>query len=84
MANMVNTVTGPVSADKLGVTLAHEHLLFGYPGFHGDCALGPFDHDAALQANVDAINQLKSAHGLNTIVDATPNECGRDVAFLKR
>jgi phosphotriesterase-related protein len=83
MAKKVNTVTGPVSADKLGVTLAHEHLLFGYPGYQGDLTLGGFDHDAALQANVDVIKQLKSDHGLNTIIDATPNECGRNVVFMK-
>ncbi|MGE5543562.1 MAG: hypothetical protein ACM3UW_01185 [Bacillota bacterium] len=71
MSRMINTVTGPVSADKLGITLAHEHLLFGYPGYQGDLTLGAFDHDAALKANVDVINQLKTDYGLNTIIDAT-------------
>jgi len=83
VSRMVNTVTGPVSADNLGITLAHEHLLFGYPGFQGDLTLGAFDHDAALKANVDVINQLKADYGLNTIIDATPNECGRDVVFMR-
>lgn len=43
MSNMVNTVTGQVSADQLGKTLAHEHLLFGYPGYQGDLTLGIFN-----------------------------------------
>lgn len=53
------------------------------PVFKVTLPWGAFDHDAALQANVDAINQLKADYGLNTIVDATPNECGRDAVFMK-
>ena len=42
------TVTGPVAAEQLGMTLPHEHVIFGYPGYAGDVTLGPFDHAAAL------------------------------------
>jgi phosphotriesterase-related protein len=35
----VNTVTGQIASDELGTTLMHEHILFGYPGWEGDCSL---------------------------------------------
>ncbi|MEH6634967.1 MAG: hypothetical protein V7700_05580 [Halioglobus sp.] len=32
-AQTVNTVTGAIDVHELGVTLMHEHLLIGYPGW---------------------------------------------------
>lgn len=82
MGNTVNTVRGPVSADSLGKTLIHEHFIFGYPGFQGDTTLGPFNREAALQAGIDVAERVK-AHGVQTVVDPTPNECGRDPELLR-
>ena len=36
MGKMINTVCGTVSSDDLGIVLAHEHIVFGFPGFQGD------------------------------------------------
>ncbi|MGI6551002.1 MAG: phosphotriesterase family protein [Syntrophomonadales bacterium] len=83
MSKMVNTVTGPVSSDSLGKTYIHEHLLFGYPGFQGDFTVAPFNREEALKACVDTIKPLVEQYGLKTVVDATPNDCGRDVLFMK-
>jgi Predicted metal-dependent hydrolase with the TIM-barrel fold len=79
---MVNTVTGPIASDQLGQTLMHEHFVFGYPGFAGDRTFGPFDRANALEISIAAAKRAK-AHGIRTVVDATPNECGRDVTILK-
>ncbi|MCP4750372.1 MAG: phosphotriesterase-related protein [Proteobacteria bacterium] len=73
----VNTVSGAVSPDDLGITLMHEHLVFGYPGWYGDCSIAPFDRDLALTTALDLMEQLKDC-GLKTYVDATPNETGRN------
>jgi phosphotriesterase-related protein len=83
MAKQVNTVTGPVSSDSLGKTYIHEHLLFGYPGFQGDFTIAPFDRKEALKLCVETIKPLVEQYGLKTAVDATPNDCGRDVLFMK-
>ena len=32
----LNTVTGPITSDKLGRVLAHEHVMIGYPGWEAD------------------------------------------------
>lgn len=79
----VNTVSGPVSPDQLGRTLMHEHFLFGYCGFQGDATLGGFREGEYLDACLKAVEDAR-AYGIETIVDATTNECGRNVRFLKR
>jgi phosphotriesterase-related protein len=82
MASMVNTVLGKVSADSLGKTLMHEHFVFGYPGFDGDCTLGGFDWEKALIIGLDAAKELKK-RGVKTVVDATTNETGRNPELYK-
>lgn len=82
MSNLVNTVTGPVSAESLGKTLIHEHFIFGFPGYSGDVTLGGIDYEANLKEGVRIAEKIKS-HGIQTVVDPTPNECGRDPEFLK-
>ncbi|MHB1651717.1 MAG: phosphotriesterase family protein [Desulfitobacteriaceae bacterium] len=79
---VVNTVLGPVSADQLGRTLMHEHFIFGYPGFQGDFTLGKFDREAALQTGINVAQRLMD-RGVRTVVDPTPNECGRNPELLK-
>ncbi|WP_461834418.1 hypothetical protein [Desulfothermus sp.] len=32
----VNTVCGTIDVNELGITLIHEHIVFGYPGWYGD------------------------------------------------
>ncbi|CAN5609018.1 phosphotriesterase [soil metagenome] len=81
MSTTVNTVTGPISSEDIGMTLVHEHFAFGYPGFQGD-TLGPYDRGNIIETGIDVAGRAKS-HGVKTIVDATPNECGRDVEALR-
>jgi phosphotriesterase-related protein len=78
----VNTVTGSISTDDLGKTMMHEHFVFGYPGFEGDVTLGGFDREEAVNIGVDVAERLK-AHGVKTVVDPTPNECGRNPEVLR-
>jgi phosphotriesterase-related protein len=78
----VNTVTGPITPDELGLTLMHEHFAFGYPGFQGDLTMSPHTRESILQTGIDVAEKAKS-RGVKTIVDATPNDCGRDVLLLR-
>ncbi|WP_409292812.1 phosphotriesterase [Peribacillus sp. SCS-37] len=80
---IINTVTGPISVERLGKTLIHEHFIFGYPGFQGDVTLGGFQEEEALAEAVKIARQIQS-FGVQTVVDPTPNECGRNPEFLKK
>jgi phosphotriesterase-related protein len=83
MVKSVETVTGPIPVEQIGKTLIHEHFVFGYPGYQGDVTLGAFNEEEALEAAVGAARQMMS-YGIQTVVDPTPNECGRNPLFLKK
>lgn len=83
MTQTIQTVTGPISADQIGKALIHEHIVFGYPGFQGDVTLGAFHEEAALETAIEIARKLQS-FGVRTVVDPTPNDCGRNPAFLKK
>jgi phosphotriesterase-related protein len=74
----VNTVTGPISVDDLGVTLMHEHLLIGYPGWEADTLQPGPSRDEILSICVDKI-QAMQAQGVASMLDPCPNDLGRDV-----
>lgn len=72
---MINTVLGPISPDKLGTTLVHEHFTFAYPGWFADATIAPENFKAALKTNLGVIKAAKAV-GIKTIIDATPNDTG--------
>lgn len=84
MGKMIHTVLGPMEAKDLGKTLMHEHLIYGFCGFQGDCTLGGFDELLCIKENMKWLTPLKEKYGFRTIVDATNNECGRDPFFLAK
>lgn len=81
MGRTVSTVTGEIHGAELGRCLMHEHAIFGYPGWQ--CALSGFPYEDAMKQVSARLIQVKENYGLKTMVDATPNDCGRNVEFLK-
>ncbi len=80
---MVNTVLGPMPAEKLGITLMHEHFVFAYPGWFADATIAPDDYKEILKIDLDVIKTAQK-YGIKTIIDATPNDTGgRNPALYK-
>jgi phosphotriesterase-related protein len=77
----INTVTGTTTAEQLGTTLMHEHLLIGWAGWELDCAAPKFERRAAFKNAVDRLKELKDL-GLQSFVDPCPMDIGRDVNFM--
>ena len=77
----IQTVTGPVEVSALGLTLVHEHLLIGYPGWWLDALAPPFVRSEALSRAVDKLSELH-ALGVRSLVDPCPMDLGRDVTFM--
>jgi phosphotriesterase-related protein len=77
----INTVTGRVRPDELGMTLVHEHLLIGYPGWWMDGLAPRFKRDEARSRGVDRLQELVSL-GVRTFLDPCPMDLGRDVEFM--
>jgi phosphotriesterase-related protein len=82
MRNLVNTVLGSVSAGTLGRTLFHEHFFFGFPGFRGNISLADFNWNNVLDVGIEVARRVM-ARGVKTVVDVTPNECGRNPEILR-
>ena len=77
----VETVLGPIPDSQLGVTLSHEHVLvaMGDDNHHYPWM---FDWDAT-QANSTAELREAKQGGVDTVIDLTTPDLGRDVEFVK-
>lgn len=78
---MITTVLGPVAPANLGVTLMHEHLMIGWPGWETDAAAPPFDRTETRRRCIERMQELK-ALGLRTFLDPCPIDLGRDAEFM--
>lgn len=72
----VRTVLGDVPADTMGRTLAHEHILYAYPGGEWDHRT-VFDVDQAAERIASDIRSGLTRDGFRTLVEMTPVEVGR-------
>jgi phosphotriesterase-related protein len=72
----VQTVLGPVPVEQLGVTLMHEHLVIGWPGWIFD-PLARFDRMKVTGLLIERLHEIK-ALGVSTFVDPCPIELGRN------
>ena len=81
-AGWIETVRGPVAADRLGVTLMHEHVLVD---FIGAAQVSPsrYDANAAFHAVLPHLHHVKRL-GCSTLVECTPACLGRDPRLLRR
>jgi phosphotriesterase-related protein len=79
---IVQTVQGPIEASKLGFTLPHEHICVSSPGFWQEWPEF-FGGRAKFAAKV--VDKLKAARdeGVDTVVDVTPVDVGRDIRLLE-
>lgn len=75
----INSVLGPLDSAELGFTLMHEHVMCGFAGVLPNYPelLG----DNMMEVAVDDLKKAK-AGGVDTIVDATTLDLGRDIKLL--
>ncbi|WP_322797006.1 hypothetical protein [Tepidiforma sp.] len=75
------TVLGPIDGSRLGVTLSHEHVLVGM-GEDNHHYPWRFDWEATRANAVRELSEAK-AGGVDTIIDLTTPDLGRDVEFVR-
>ena len=81
---MVKTVLGSVREDALGIALPHEHICC-YSEYAYQMAKNYYlDKEQLLKVAVSYLKHLKEKYSLNTFVDCTPINIGRDIELFKR
>lgn len=83
MPSIVNSVLGPVAVDDLGVTLVHEHLVYGHPGWQYDSAAPAYDRASTAELCTQVVTRVRS-FGVRSIIDCTPNDGGRDTELYRQ
>jgi phosphotriesterase-related protein len=78
----VMTVQGPIAAERMGVTLVHEHVLVDFIGAD-KVSRDRYEADAVVKAALPHLKRIKEL-GCQTFVDCTPAYLGRDPALLRR
>jgi len=81
-AGVVQTVRGPIDGSKLGFTLPHEHVFVGSAGVLETWPSLVGGRTAFRDRVVDRLKAMK-AEGVDSIVDVTPSDVGRDIRFLE-
>ncbi len=81
-AGAIETVTGPVRADTLGVTLMHEHVLVDFIGA-SQVSRARYDADVVFRTVLPYLQQVRKL-GCDALVECTPAYLGRDPQLLKR
>src|SRR5688572_10412728 len=81
MTGVIETVSGPVPAAELGFTLVHEHVACASAGVIRGGPVLYGGREALLERAIEVLSRAH-ADGVETIVDATPFDLGRDMAFL--
>jgi phosphotriesterase-related protein len=78
----IDTVTGSVPADRLGVALMHEHVMVDFIGAD-QVSPSRYDPDQVFNSVLPHLRQVRSL-GCATLVECTPAYLGRDPRLLKR
>lgn len=81
-AGQIETVRGPIAADRLGLTLMHEHVLVDFIGA-AQVSASRYDADEAFEAVLPHLQEARRL-GCETLVECTPAYLGRDVRLLRR
>lgn len=75
----VNTVLGPLDTSKMGITLAHEHILSSNAGIPEN--FPELLEEGYMDRIIEGLQKAK-AGGIQTVVDATTLDLGRSVGVL--
>lgn len=77
---MINTASGKVPIDSLGITLIHEHVLVDFIGADS-ISQGRYHRDSVVKKVLPYLIDLKK-FGVQTIFECTPSYLGKDQTLL--
>jgi phosphotriesterase-related protein len=79
--DIIMTVSGPVDAREMGVSLTHEHILVDFIGADSITELR-WDKSKVVERSLPFLKHIKD-HGCQIFIECTPAYLGRDPLLLK-
>ncbi len=79
----IPTATGSIALQALGNVLSHEHLLIYSPNMRLGFGDNWFPLQAAIDRAVMLLKQAKDTCGIDTVIDGTPLDLGRNPEALR-
>lgn len=83
MRQHFKTVLGDILESEIGVTLVHEHICCYSEYLYQIAGKGYLDKEELINTSSHYLKELKLKYGLNTFIDCTPVNIGRDIELLK-
>lgn len=80
-SSYIQTVSGKISPDEMGLTLIHEHILVDFIGADST-GYHRWDKDSVVQRVLPFLEEIKSI-GVRTIIECTPSYLGKDPVLLQ-
>jgi phosphotriesterase-related protein len=77
----IMTVNGWLDAEKMGITLTHEHIMVDFIGADST-GYHRWNRDSVIMRTLPYLEELKG-YGCKTFIDCTPAYLGRDPVVLK-
>ncbi len=77
----INSATGPIPLDSMGLTLIHEHMLVDFIGADS-VSSDRYDQEKVIEKVLPYLLDVKG-YGVKTIFDCTPSYLAKDPELLK-
>ncbi|WP_373492876.1 phosphotriesterase [Aquiflexum sp.] len=81
-SSYIQTVSGKINPDEMGLTLIHEHILVDFIGADST-GYHRWDKDSVVQRVLPFLEEIKSK-GVKTIIECTPSYLGKDPVLLQK
>lgn len=78
----IQTVSGKISPEEMGLTLIHEHILVDFIGADST-GYHRWDKDSVVQRVLPFLEEIKTK-GVKTIIECTPSYLGKDPVLLQK
>lgn len=80
---MINTVLGEIHSNEIGNVLSHEHIICCSHAMRAGFGDKWFNTDELIDIASKLLKQTKDECGIDTIIDGTPLNLGRDINLLQ-
>lgn len=80
----INTVLGKVSSEKLGKILSHEHIICCSHAMKFAFGNKWYNKEEVIDTASKLLIQAKEGYGIETIIDGTPVNLGRDLYIMQK